>query len=101
MQGVVTSFVIKTHPQAGGVWVSEIMSNVVDDTSAHSVFQGGIIIYGPEQYPAFAAAFDKFVTTVKDPKAAILPTYNWILGNVSTPSLPRSLLDSDTTDVDH
>ena len=38
-------------------------------------------------YPAFAAALDKFVTTVKDPKASILPTCNYIWVDVSTVSL--------------
>lgn len=81
--GIVTSFVIKTYPQVGGIW-------------------GGTIVYGPEQYAAFDAAFDKFVNTVKDPKASILPTYNWILGqNASllsmffydSPTLPPGIFD--------
>jgi len=35
------------------------------------------------------------MATVKDPKASILPTYNWIRGDVST----RSPFDSNTADT--
>jgi len=40
--------------------------------------QGGAIFYHPSQYERFNAALDAFATKVLDPKAAILPTYNWL-----------------------
>jgi len=50
--------------------------------------QGGAIFYHPSQYERFNAALDVFATKVLDPKAAILPTYNW-LPNVVRRHQPR------------
>ncbi|KAF7375798.1 FAD-binding PCMH-type domain-containing protein [Mycena sanguinolenta] len=58
--GIVTQITLKTFPQ-GQVW-------------------GGLITYTLAQIPAVSAAVAQFVSNVTDPKAAIIPTYNFLLG---------------------
>ncbi|KAJ6488794.1 FAD dependent oxidoreductase [Mycena sanguinolenta] len=58
--GIVTQFTLKTFPQ-GQVW-------------------GGLITYTLAQIPAVSAAVAQFASNVTDPKAAIIPTYNFLLG---------------------
>ncbi|KAJ7452892.1 FAD dependent oxidoreductase [Mycena latifolia] len=58
--GIVTRFTLKTFPQ-GQVW-------------------GGLIIHTADQIPAVSVAIENFASTVTDPKAAILPAYNFLLG---------------------
>ena len=40
---------------------------------------------GPENIPKITAATVAFYTNITDPKAAILTTYNYVLGAVSAP----------------
>ncbi|KAJ7655937.1 hypothetical protein B0H17DRAFT_1098624 [Mycena rosella] len=42
--------------------------------------KGGLITYTVAQIPAVSAAVEKFASTVTDPKAAIIPAYNFLLG---------------------
>jgi len=58
--GIVTQFTLKTFPQ-GQVW-------------------GGLITYTLAQIPAVSAAIERFASNVTDPKAAIIPTFNFLLG---------------------
>ncbi|KAJ7654333.1 FAD-binding domain-containing protein [Mycena rosella] len=58
--GIVTQFTLKTVPQ-GQVW-------------------GGLITYTVAQIPAVSAAVEQFASTVTDPKAGIIPAYNFLLG---------------------
>ncbi|KAF7368561.1 FAD-binding PCMH-type domain-containing protein [Mycena venus] len=58
--GIVTQFTLKTFPQ-GQVW-------------------GGLITYTFDQIPAVSAAVARFASNVTDPKAGIIPTYNFLLG---------------------
>ncbi|KAJ7100922.1 FAD-binding domain-containing protein [Mycena belliarum] len=64
--GIVTRFTLKTHPQ------------------------GGLIAYAGQE-PAVSAAVAKFSATATDPKAAILPSYNFVQGQACT---SRSLVIS-------
>lgn len=57
-----TKFVLKTFPQTL-VW-------------------GGFITYGQKQLDAVTAATAKFSANNTDPKAAIITTYNYVLGQV-------------------
>ncbi|KAL1739052.1 hypothetical protein HDZ31DRAFT_50012, partial [Schizophyllum fasciatum] len=66
--GIVTSFTLKTHPQPDKVW-------------------GGIITYTKDQVEAVSEAVAKFSATVKDPKAAIISAYNFLLGEVGISQL--------------
>ncbi|KAI0340262.1 FAD-binding domain-containing protein [Trametopsis cervina] len=58
--GIVTKFTFKTFPQSQ-VW-------------------GGILVYGGDQLTAVNNATAKFADQVKDPKAQIITTYNYIGG---------------------
>ncbi|KAI0825970.1 FAD-binding domain-containing protein [Irpex lacteus] len=58
--GIVTKFTLKTYPQ-GQVW-------------------GGILVYGGDQLAAVNNSTAKFAAQVKDPKAQIITTYNYIAG---------------------
>ncbi|KIP04819.1 hypothetical protein PHLGIDRAFT_75249 [Phlebiopsis gigantea 11061_1 CR5-6] len=58
--GIVTKFTMKTFPQ-GQVW-------------------GGLMTITGDHLDAVSNATTKFSATVTDPKAAILPTYNFLLG---------------------
>ncbi|KAG5649719.1 hypothetical protein H0H81_002373 [Sphagnurus paluster] len=58
--GIVTRFTLQTFPQ-GQVW-------------------GGLINYLSPQIPAVAAATAAFSASVTDPKASIISTYNFLLG---------------------
>ncbi|RDX52375.1 FAD dependent oxidoreductase [Lentinus brumalis] len=58
--GIVTKFTLKTYPQTE-VW-------------------GGLITITADQLEAVNNATVKFAQTVTDPKAAVLPTYNFLLG---------------------
>ncbi|KAJ7627287.1 FAD dependent oxidoreductase [Roridomyces roridus] len=58
--GIVTQFTLKTHPQ-GQVW-------------------GGLILYTEDQLPAVSDAIAAFANNVTDPKAAIIPAINFLLG---------------------
>ncbi|KAJ7107008.1 FAD-binding domain-containing protein [Mycena epipterygia] len=58
--GIVTQFTLKTFPQ-GEVW-------------------GGLITYTVAQIPAVSAAVERFASNVTDPKAAIIPAYNFLIG---------------------
>ncbi|KAJ7642602.1 FAD-binding domain-containing protein [Mycena polygramma] len=58
--GIVTQFTLKTVPQ-GQVW-------------------GGLITYTVAEIPAVSAAVANFAHNVTDPKAAVIPTYNYLLG---------------------
>ncbi|KAJ7615823.1 FAD-binding domain-containing protein [Roridomyces roridus] len=58
--GIMTQFTLKTHPQ-GQVW-------------------GGLILYTEDQLPAVSDAIAAFANNVTDPKAAIIPAINFLLG---------------------
>ncbi|KAJ7494855.1 FAD dependent oxidoreductase [Mycena galericulata] len=58
--GIVTQFTLKTFPQ-GQVW-------------------GGLITYTVAEIPAVSAAVEAFAANVTDPKAAMIPTFNFLLG---------------------
>ncbi|KAJ7107011.1 FAD-binding domain-containing protein [Mycena epipterygia] len=58
--GIVTQFTLKTFPQ-GQVW-------------------GGLIIYNITQIPAVSAAIERFARNVTDPKAGLLSSYIFDLG---------------------
>ncbi|KAJ7732366.1 FAD-binding domain-containing protein [Mycena maculata] len=58
--GIVTEFTLETVPQ-GLVW-------------------GGLITYTEAVLPAVATAIEQFASTVTDPKAAIIPAVNFLLG---------------------
>ncbi|KAJ7462427.1 FAD-binding domain-containing protein [Mycena latifolia] len=58
--GIVTQFTLKAFPQ-GEVW-------------------GGFAYYTADQIPAISAALEKFSSNVTDPKAGILPSYNFFQG---------------------
>ncbi|KAJ7183741.1 FAD-binding domain-containing protein [Mycena filopes] len=81
LKGIVTQFTLKTFPQ-GQVW-------------------GGYLTYTVAEIPAVNAAVAKFANTVTDPKAAILPSYNFFLGQplishimfYDGPSPPAGLFD--------
>ncbi|KAH9925023.1 FAD-binding domain-containing protein [Epithele typhae] len=60
--GIVTRFVLNTHPQ-GQVW-------------------GGLITITANHADEVTAATLKFQNSVSDPKAAILPTYNFLIGSL-------------------
>ncbi|KAJ6448449.1 FAD dependent oxidoreductase [Mycena sanguinolenta] len=61
--GIVTQITLQTFPQ-GQVW-------------------GGLITYSLPQISAVSAAVAQFVSNVTDPKAAIIPMYNFLLGQAS------------------
>ncbi|KAJ7082665.1 FAD dependent oxidoreductase [Mycena belliarum] len=65
--GIVTKFTLQTFPQ-GQVW-------------------GGLITYTVAHLPAVAAAVAKFASTVEDPKAGLLPTWNFLLGQPGVSNL--------------
>jgi hypothetical protein len=44
--------------------------------------QGGLITYTVAQIPDVSAAVARFASSVTDPKAGIIPTYNFLLGQV-------------------
>ncbi|KAF8148763.1 hypothetical protein K438DRAFT_1989121 [Mycena galopus ATCC 62051] len=67
VQGIVTQFTLKTFPQ-GQVW-------------------GGLITYTFDQIPAVSAAVAQYASTVTDPKAAIIPAYNFLLGEPGVANL--------------
>jgi hypothetical protein len=46
------------------------------------VLKGGILVYGGDQLSAVNNATVKFSDQVKDPKAQIITTYNYIAGAV-------------------
>ncbi|KAJ7459238.1 FAD dependent oxidoreductase [Mycena latifolia] len=56
LKGIVTQFTLKTYPQ------------------------GGFAFYSADQIPAISAAIEKFSSNVTDPKAGILPSYNFFEG---------------------
>ncbi|KAF7317405.1 FAD-binding PCMH-type domain-containing protein [Mycena chlorophos] len=58
--GIVTKFTLQTHPQTQ-VW-------------------GGLITYTANVIPAVSAAIANFAANVSDPKAQIIPTFNFLLG---------------------
>jgi hypothetical protein len=45
--------------------------------------QGGLITYTVAHIPAVSAAIARFASNVTDPKAGIIPAYNFLLGQVS------------------
>ncbi|KAJ7064553.1 FAD dependent oxidoreductase [Mycena amicta] len=66
--GIITEFTLRTFPQ------------------------GGLMTYTPDQLPALNAAIAAFVANVTDPKAAILPTYNFLSTQASLPILSHQQL---------
>ncbi|KAI8988985.1 FAD-binding domain-containing protein [Trametes punicea] len=72
--GIVTKFNLTTHPQTE-VW-------------------GGIITITEDQLDKVNAATVKFAQTVTDPKAQVLPTYSFVLGE---PGVSVSLFYDDPT----
>ncbi|KAG6810664.1 hypothetical protein H0H92_010846 [Tricholoma furcatifolium] len=79
--GIVTRFVLKAYPQ-GKVW-------------------GGVITYTTAQVADITAATSLFSSTVTDPKASIITTYNYVLGQLGValilfydgPTPPPGLFD--------
>uniref|UniRef100_A0A0W0ETW2 FAD-binding PCMH-type domain-containing protein n=1 Tax=Moniliophthora roreri TaxID=221103 RepID=A0A0W0ETW2_MONRR len=65
--GIVTRFTLKTFPQ-GQVW-------------------GGLITYTSLVLDDVTAACEKFASTVSDPKASIITTYNFLLGDIGVSQL--------------
>ena len=88
MQGIVTKFTLKTHPQTE-VWVCACPHVCISHGSCVWL-QGGLITITGDHLDEVNAATVKFSQTVTDPRAAILPTYNSILGAVR---LPCSVVD--------
>lgn len=64
-------------PGLGGFW------DVADLPKYFLTLQGGTITFTQGHLEAVNNATVKFSQTATDPKAAILPTYNYILGMVS------------------
>ncbi|KAF8188907.1 hypothetical protein K438DRAFT_2145941 [Mycena galopus ATCC 62051] len=58
LKGIVTQFTMKTFPQV----------------------KGGLLSYAPAQIPAVSAAVAQFAANITDPKAAIIPMFNFLLG---------------------
>lgn len=90
-QGIVTKFILKAYPQTH-VWVCVLppflFSREVRDrkptlTTITHILQGGMIMITGSGVDALNKALVKFMQTVTDPKAAVLPTYNFFLGQVS------------------
>ncbi|KAJ7727587.1 FAD-binding domain-containing protein [Mycena metata] len=79
--GIVTQFTLRTFPQ-GQVW-------------------GGLLTYTATSIPAVNAAVASFAANVTDPKAAIIPAYNFLLGEPGVshimfydgPSPPAGIFD--------
>ncbi|KAJ6583298.1 hypothetical protein B0H10DRAFT_886542 [Mycena sp. CBHHK59/15] len=79
--GIVTQFTLQTHPQ-GQVW-------------------GGLITYTVAHLDAVSAAVENFAKNVIDPKAGIIPAYNFLLGQpgvsnllfYDSPSPPAGIFD--------
>ncbi|TFY74702.1 hypothetical protein EWM64_g9309, partial [Hericium alpestre] len=86
--GIVTKFTLKTVPQ-GQVW-------------------GGLITITADQLDKLNVAVAKYSANVTDPKAAILPTYNFVLGEpgvslivfYDAPTPPDGIFD-DFLDIPH
>ena len=55
---------------------------------SHQVFQGGIITITANHIDDVAAATAAFSASVTDPKASILTTYNFLLGEVCHIQIP-------------
>lgn len=80
--GIVTRFTLKTFPQ-GQIW-------------------GGLITYTSLVLDQVTAACEQFASTVTDPKASIITTYNFLLGDIGVsqllfydgPSPPAGTFDS-------
>ncbi|KAF8879383.1 FAD-binding domain-containing protein [Infundibulicybe gibba] len=80
--GIVTRFTLKTFPQTQ-VW-------------------GGVITYTADNIPAVSAATAEFSDKVTDPKASIITTYNFLLGQpgitllifYDAPTPPPGIFDS-------
>ncbi len=81
--GIVTKFTLKTYPQ-GQVWV-RIKNPLISNKAKSFDDQGGILVYGGDQLAAVNNATAKFAAQVKDPKAQIITTYNYIAGFVCSP----------------
>ncbi|KAG5351541.1 hypothetical protein C0989_006049 [Termitomyces sp. Mn162] len=75
--GIVTRFTLKTFPQ-GQVWVGISSPNLI--ASSEISWQAGSITYTFDRIPSVTAATAKFSSTVTDPKAVIITTYNFLLG---------------------
>lgn len=71
---IVTKFVLKTHPvgENGMIW-------------------GGVRTFGVHQHHALLDAAHDFITNNKDPKAAIILTYNFI-GGLGVLNLPLAIM---------
>lgn len=82
VKGIVTKFTMKAHPQ-GQVWVSPTVVNLAC-LILIDILQGGLVTITGDHLDAVSNATVKFSTEVTDPKAAVLPTYNSILGIVRT-----------------
>lgn len=61
-----------------GTYLNLLVLNKVEFIFA----QGGILVYGGDQLAAVNNATAKFAAQVKDPKAQIITTYNYIAGFV-------------------
>lgn len=82
LQGVVTSFVLKTYPQ-GQVWVRLVLIfSLLKVLLGCSNMQGGTITYVSTSFSALSAATAAFSQNNVDPKAALITTYNAIAGLV-------------------
>ncbi|TRM63422.1 hypothetical protein BD626DRAFT_494316 [Schizophyllum amplum] len=81
--GIVTRFTLKTHAQPENVW-------------------GGLITYTLNNVDAVTAACANFSANVTDPKAGIITTYNFVLGELGIsqllfydgPEPPAGIFDS-------
>lgn len=73
-----TKFTFKAYPQ-GQVWVrcTPCMATAVLTSD-----QGGLRAITGDHLPEVSAATAKFASQVTDPKAAVLPTYNFVQGVV-------------------
>ncbi|TRM63435.1 hypothetical protein BD626DRAFT_568837 [Schizophyllum amplum] len=81
--GIVTRFTLKTHAQPEQIW-------------------GGLTIYTSDNVDAVTAACAGFSASVTDPKAGIISTYNYVLGQLQVlqlmfydgPEPPSGIFDS-------
>ena len=69
-----TDFTLNAFPQTK-VWVRTVHFVIARQLDANSSFQGGQIVYPSLEFGQVRAAIADFSANVKDPKAAILPSF--------------------------
>ena len=82
IQGIVTRFTLKTFPQTD-VWVRLHSCPQSLAFPLHIDGKGGLITIAAPHIPDVAAATANFFANVQDPKASIITTYNFLLGQAS------------------